>query len=133
MLRCRSASPRRSRPEASSSASRADVPLNLPAGWDFDKVFAEKRPANGQRAGGQPKQQAPDAQPMLQDAALVQAIAVAHRPTSALAKAAAQPTSGVTLPRTATDAGTLLWRGLLMLLTSLLLALFAFRRRLLTE
>lgn len=23
----------------------ADVPLNLPAGWDFDKVFGEKRPA----------------------------------------------------------------------------------------
>jgi Ca-activated chloride channel homolog len=121
-----------SRPEGV-ALRRADVPLNLPAGWDFDKVFGEKRSGSGQRVGGQPQQQAPDDQPTLQDAGLVQAIAVAHRPTAGLAKVAAQPASGVTLPRTATDAGTLLWRGLLMLLTSLLLALFALRRRLLTE
>ena len=38
--------------------SRADLPLNLPAGWDFDKVFGERRkraaqgrPHRSQRAG----------------------------------------------------------------------------------
>jgi hypothetical protein len=69
---------------------------------------------------------------MLQDAGLAQSIAVAHRPTAAFAKAA-QPASGVALPKTATDSGTLLWRGLMMLLTSLLLALFALRQRRLAE
>jgi Ca-activated chloride channel family protein len=117
-----------SRP-AGTPLTRADVPLNLPAGWDFDKVFGEKLPGAGPPTDGQPMQ-TPNSQPLLQDASLVQAIAVSHQPASALAKVAAQPTSRVTLPRTATNAGELLWRGFAMLLASFLLALFALRRRL---
>ncbi len=116
-----------SRP-AGTPLTRADVPLNLPAGWDFDKVFGEKLPQGERPTGGQPMQ-TPDSQPLLQDASLVQAIAVAHQPTSALAKVAAQSTSAVSLPKTATNAGALLWRGFGMLLASILLALFALRRR----
>jgi Ca-activated chloride channel family protein len=34
--------------------SRQDVPLNLPAGWDFDKVFGEDADADVQHAGNVP-------------------------------------------------------------------------------
>ena len=37
--------------------------------------------------------------------------------------------ANVNLPKTATDAATLIWRGVLLLLASLALALFALRRR----
>jgi len=113
-----------SRP-AGALLSRADVPLNLPAGWDFDKVFGAKR------HGGQPADiapQGPSPGPLLQDASLVQAIAAAHQPTASVVKAA-QPVSGVKLPSTATNAASLLRIGFLMLLASLFLALFAFRQR----
>jgi Ca-activated chloride channel homolog len=115
-----------SRP-AGAVLSRAEVPLNLPAGWDFDKVFGEQR--GGAPAGGRPSQPG-NPQPLLQDAGYTQAIAVQHRPTAALAKVASQSTRSVPLPTTATDAGSLMWRGFLMLLASLILALFALRTRL---
>jgi Ca-activated chloride channel homolog len=118
-----------SRPEGA-VLTRADVPLNLPAGWDFDKVFGEKRPVPGQRAGSQP-QQGQQPGPMLQDASLVQAIATSYQPTAAMAKAPGQPVAGVALPKTATDAGTLILRGLFMLMMSLFMMLFALRRRIL--
>jgi Ca-activated chloride channel homolog len=115
-----------SRPEGTPLA-RADVPLNLPAGWDFDKVFGE-RPATGQPADAAP--QSPDTQPQLQDASLVQAIAVRHQPLAAtVGTAAAQQTRSVSLPATATNAAALIWRGVLFLLASLVLVLFAMRRR----
>ncbi len=114
-----------SRP-AGTPLTRADVPLNLPAGWDFDKVFGEQHPAGGQPIDGQPRE-VPDMQaPLLQDASLVQAIAVANQPTSATTKAA-QPAAGVALPQTATNAGLLLWRGLILLLVSFILTLFGLR------
>ena len=115
-----------SRPEGA-PLTRADMPLNLPAGWDFDKVFGE-RPATGRPANAAP--QAPDAQPQLQDASLVQAMAVKHQPLAAVGTAAStRQVASVNLPRTATDAATLIWRGVLLLLASLTLALFALRRR----
>jgi Ca-activated chloride channel family protein len=114
-----------SRP-AGTPLTRADVPLNLPAGWDFDKVFGEKvRPGQPAETAPQPM---PDNQPLLQDASLVRQIAVASQPTLATTRAA-QPVAGVALPQTATDAGQLFWRGLLMLLASFILALFGLSRR----
>ncbi len=92
--------------------SRADVPLNLPAGWDFDKVFGggEGKPAVRQR----------DA-----DADIGRAYAqlvVAH--------AQPRPQTGVALPKTATDAELRLWAGLLLCAFGLMLAALARRRRL---
>jgi Ca-activated chloride channel homolog len=118
-----------SRPEGA-VLSRADIPLNLPAGWDFDKVFGEK-PRAGSPAQNVPQQE-PDGGTLLQDASLVKAIAVSHQPASATATAkakAAQKTANVALPQTATNAGALLWRGFLLLLASIALALVALRRR----
>ena len=116
-----------SRPEGT-PLSRADVPLNLPAGWDFDKVFGE-RPTTGQPIDAAP--QSPDALPLLQDASYVQAIAVQHQPLAAdIGKAGGvRQVRSVPLPTTATNAATLIWRGVLLLLASLALALFALRRR----
>jgi Ca-activated chloride channel family protein len=120
-----------SRPEGA-VLSRADIPLNLPAGWDFDKVFGEK-PRQGSPALNMPQAE-PDSPTLLQDASLVKAIAVSHQPASATANAtakarAAQKTANVALPPTATNAAALLWRGFLLLLASIALALFALRRR----
>ena len=107
--------------------TRADVPLNLPAGWDFDKVFGE-HPATGRPAGAAPA--SPDAQPLLQDTSLVTAIAVRHQPLAAtVAPGSALHNASVNLPKTATNAATLIWRGVLLLLASLALALIALRRR----
>jgi Ca-activated chloride channel family protein len=119
-----------SRPDGEPLA-RADIPLNLPAGWDFDKVFGESKRGSGAPALNMPGQDE-DSQPLLRDASLVKAIAVSHQPTSATAAAkakAAQQTASVSLPKTATDAATLLWRGFLLLLASVALALLALRRR----
>ena len=114
-----------SRPEGA-VLSRADVPLNLPAGWDFDKVFGE-RPATGRPADAAPN--GPNAQPLLQETSLTQVIAVRHQPLAAIGKPSPQQTASVRLPTTATNAATLIWRGVLLLLASLALALFALRHR----
>ena len=99
--------------------TRADIPLNLPAGWDFDKVFGPKsgervpreiradRPAipAGQRAEGQ-----------LQPTAV--RLAAAQPVAGSIGQPAAQ---GVPLPRTATDAELRLYAGLALLLSGLVL------------
>jgi len=107
--------------------TRADVPLNLPAGWDFDKVFGE-HPATGHPAGAAPA--SPDAQPLLQDTSLVTAIAARHQPLAATVAPGSVPhTASVNLPKTATNAATLIWRGVLLMLASFALVLIALRRR----
>jgi Ca-activated chloride channel family protein len=97
-----------SRPEGA-HLTRAELPLNLPAGWDFDKVFG------GEHAPVPPTRRA-DAE-TLRDAQLAYAsvVTVARAPQPAalrVAGSAAQP--GVTLPRTATDAELRLWLGLFL-------------------
>ena len=86
-----------------------DLPLNLPAGWDFAKVFGER----------------PQAAPVERRAETggVQ-LAVAKRPV--VVAPAAQPQS-VTLPKTATDAELKMIAGAVLLALSVLL--LAFRRR----
>jgi len=82
--------------------TRTDVPLNLPSGWEFDKVFGEAEPA-----------------PVMQRAnagAMRSMLAMAPAPTL-LADASA--TGGVVLPQTATDAPTLIAQGLITLALAL--------------
>ena len=100
-----------SRPQGA-RLTRADLPLNLPAGWEFDKVFGgehkplvplERRADAGRRAEFQ---QAPWPKPVK---------------TVAFASAVASAPAGVALPRTATDAELEMMAGLLLLGFSLLL------------
>ncbi|PZQ11219.1 MAG: marine proteobacterial sortase target protein [Ancylobacter novellus] len=91
------AMPRRS---AGQRLARADVPLNLPAGWDFDKVFGTERPATPTRraeAGG-----------------AYQTVAMRSEAPLASPHAAMQP--GAPLPQTATDAELKLCLGLALIL-----------------
>jgi Ca-activated chloride channel family protein len=100
-----------SRP-AGEHLTRADVPLNLPAGWDFDKVFGgEGKPAVRPREAGADIGRA------------YAQLVVAH------AQPKAPPQAGVALPKTATDAELRLWAGLVLCALGLLLAALARRRR----
>jgi Ca-activated chloride channel homolog len=100
-----------SRPEGA-RLTREELPLNLPAGWDFDKVFGTERKDSD----------TPAPQPLERRADAGNLSASAKRTAAA---AAAQPT-GVVLPKTATDAELKLMAGLLLLGLSLL---FTLRRR----
>src|SRR5262249_28874215 len=111
-----------SRPDGA-RLTRADVPLNLPAGWEFDKVFG------GERARPVPAERRTDARPERRaelDAYAKVAMATAPR---AVAPKAIVPSSqnGVILPKTATDAELRLWFGLLFVIASLIL--LTIRRR----
>jgi len=93
-----------SRPE-DARLTRAELPLNLPAGWEFDKVFGTGR-KGGDTPMPQPLERRANAGDLL-------------TPVGAVAAA-------VVLPKTATDAELKLVAGLMLLALSLLLAL---RRR----
>jgi Ca-activated chloride channel homolog len=100
-----------SRPEGE-PLKLSDLPLNLPAGWDFAKVFGDHPqmptvPLERRADAGDAKIQA----------------AVAKRPVPTVA-----PVPGtITLPKTATDAELKMIAGLILLTISLIL--FGFRRR----
>ena len=85
--------------------SQRDVPLNLPEGWVFDKVFGEQ-PVPPQRDAAKRA-----ALPML-------AMAVSAAP-EAEASAQDMATAGIALPQGATDAPRLIQTGLLSLLLGL--------------
>lgn len=87
--------------------SRNDIPLNLPAGWDFDKVF-----------GARPKPEFRQAALLLPAAARSNAPAAANKPV---------PVEDVVLPQTATDAELRIIGGLLLVLAGL--TVFAVGRR----
>jgi Ca-activated chloride channel homolog len=85
--------------------TRAQLPLNLPAGWEFDKVFGAQRKAN---ENGTP---APRPLERRADAAnLADPPAIAD-----------DQSADVTLPKTATDADLKLIAGFVLLVLSLLL------------
>ncbi len=92
--------------------TRTDIPLNLPTGWEFDKVFGE-----------------PEAAPVMQRAnagAMRTILAMAQAPTTA----AYAVTPGLVLPQTATIAPALIAQGLLTLLLALsLLLIWGFSHR----
>ncbi|WP_442583422.1 marine proteobacterial sortase target protein [Mesorhizobium sp. ASY16-5R] len=89
--------------------ARADVPLNLPAGWDFDKVFGEQEPK-------------PEREAML-DATMVASVKAAPAP----AQAAAQPKQ-IDLPQTATPSQMLMIAGAMLIALALALQAAARRR-----
>ncbi len=109
---------------------KADLPLNLPAGWDFDKVFGEK-PQQRKDDRAEPKAPSQDAPATPQrDAAnearsanmkvaATRSIQVAPAPTVV----AAMPAQGVTLPKTATDAGLRMMIGFALVALSLIVLL----------
>jgi Ca-activated chloride channel family protein len=116
-----------SRPEGM-HLTRAELPLNLPAGWDFDKVFGTS--GEGTRDAAPRREDRADAAP---DVRLADADAAKARLTQP--RAVAMPTGanqgGVVLPKTATDSELRMLLGaMLMLLSFLLLMLrrFALRR-----
>jgi Ca-activated chloride channel homolog len=101
--------------------SRADLPLNLPAGWDFEKVFG---PAADHAGDSGPAGPVPAARQ--RRAAGDTAIRLAEATLPGVAKLAA-PAPGkarprsIVLPQTATDAEIRLWSGLVLLAASILL------------
>ena len=113
------------RPEGA-RLTRAQLPLNLPAGWDFDKLFGTERKVNDRDDGPAP-------QP-LERRAEARNLPAPARPAAvpatakAFAIADAQP-AGVVLPKTATDAELKLMAGLVLLTLSLLLVLSRRRYR----
>ncbi len=96
-----------SRPDGA-RLTRAEIPLNLPAGWDFDKVFGGERSSAPvsveRRAAAEPTRQA--------QLAAYAAVATSSTPKPAAAKFVSAPRGGAPLPQTATDAELRLWFGL---------------------
>jgi Ca-activated chloride channel homolog len=107
-----------SRPDGARLA-RTDLPLNLPAGWDFDKVFGERL------APSQPATRRADAGASKPATLAYAAVARSAQP----AVAAPIGQAGVPLPKTATDAELRLWFGALLILVSLFLMVWTRRRR----
>ena len=106
----------------------AKVPVNLPEGWDFEKVFGEAA-----RPPAAPGGNAPDhamAAPQ-QEFADLAATRMAAAPTPKAASLIAQNSATVNLPQTATRADEQIMRGLTVLLLAIAAAsgLAVWRRR----
>jgi Ca-activated chloride channel family protein len=114
-----------SRP-ADARLSRADLPLNLPAGWDFDKVFGKPGGESGTRADGGSAIPAPGEEAMKLDAAYIQKIAAVQNPAVAAANAK-QSVAGVPLPKTSTNGLLYLVLGLLLIAVNVWLMMLAWR------
>jgi Ca-activated chloride channel family protein len=104
------------------------LPLNLPDGWDFEKVFGETAPAPQMPAGATPDHAM--AAPQQQVAELA-ATRMAAAPTPKAANLIAQRSASIQLPQTATRADEQIARGVTMLVLALAAAtgLVGWRRR----
>jgi Ca-activated chloride channel family protein len=112
-----------SRPEGA-RLTRADVPLNLPAGWEFDKVFG------GERALPVPTERRAEATAPRPVLAAYAKVLVSNSPKAVTAKAILPGgQNGVILPKTATDAELRLWFGLALCSLGLIIVLIVRRRR----
>lgn len=114
-----------SRPDGA-RLTRADIPLNLPAGWEFGKVFG------GERSPPVPAERRADAQPLRQaqlDAYAKVAVATSPKPLAPKSFAVPSAQNGVILPKTATDAQLRLWFGLFLCGASVILIVTWRRRR----
>ncbi len=132
-----------SRPDGA-RLTRADIPLNLPAGWDFEKVFGDRQ----QRTGQHPSREQPSGQPQdLRAPSLLPPGRAGQRAdasppsqqmrvagsnfskvaTSSTPRSISTQQPAVPLPKTATDAELRLMIGFALLLASALL--MALRRR----
>jgi Ca-activated chloride channel family protein len=98
-----------------------DLPLNLPAGWDFEKVFGE-RAREQQQTPEERRADAGDRRVQVVKADGGKQVALAKRPV--LVSPAAQT---VTLPKTATDAELRMMAG--AMLVALALVVLVMRRR----
>ena len=90
-----------------------DIPLNLPEGWDFDKVFGEAYS---------------DTPPPLQDASLDQTHDLISMKPTQLAMSS-ESAKSIPLPATATTAELRLIAGLFLLLLSLFVLLLTRKRK----
>jgi Ca-activated chloride channel family protein len=105
--------------------TRAELPLNLPAGWDFDKVFG----TSGERTRD-PAPRHEDRADVAPDVKLADASRAATPPAPARPVYMPASQGGVVLPKTATDAELRMMLGaMLMLLSFLLLILRRFAPR----
>ncbi len=108
--------------------TRADIPLNLPAGWDFDKVFGSRllHPPREIRAD---RSRSPGEQARLGETQPTATRLAMAMPPRAQAPIITQGVlSPVPLPATATDAELRLMAGLALLLTGLAMAMLGRRR-----
>jgi Ca-activated chloride channel family protein len=116
-----------SRPDGA-RLTHAELPLNLPAGWEFDKVFgSERRPAEGPARS--PADQTPERRAdneALRDGRT--AMPAAMPVSDAAPPPSRAPGQGVALPRTATDSELKLMIGLLLMGLSLILLALRARR-----
>ncbi|WET72476.1 marine proteobacterial sortase target protein [Rhizobium croatiense] len=122
-----------SRP-ANEPLGSAKLPINLPEGWDFGKIFGETDGATRRASADPAGNAAPEqAVAVTQEPAASPEIAnmMAAAPTAKAATLIAQKSSTVNLPQTATKADEQIMRGLTMLLLALTAAsgLAIWRRR----
>jgi Ca-activated chloride channel family protein len=110
-----------SRPEGA-RLSQAEIPLNLPAGWEFDKVFGPQRDAPND-----PSLTPIERRADLTEAEKAQRVTYAAVAQSRGAQPQVQPATGATLPKTATDAEIRIFLGILLCLVSAFLLVI--RRR----
>nr|WP_246707662.1 marine proteobacterial sortase target protein [Ensifer oleiphilus] len=97
-----------SRP-AGENLTATDMPLNLPAGWDFGKVFGEKPDANGTV---DEREASVESQTKL---VMVTADRMLAAPTARAAGLIAEANNQVNLPQTATEADKQILIGLMLL------------------
>ncbi|CAN7439469.1 marine proteobacterial sortase target protein [Pararhizobium sp. LjRoot255] len=101
-----------SRPAGEPVAS-TDVPLNLPEGWDFEKVFGEKTLPESQRKA---------ALDQAEEQAMLVADRMAAAPTARAASLIAEAGNQVNLPQTATLADRYILIGLMLLAIAVMAA-----------
>jgi Ca-activated chloride channel family protein len=102
--------------------SQAEIPLNLPAGWEFDKVFGPQGDAPSD-----PSLMRIERRADLTEADKAQRVAYAAVAQSRAPQPAPPPATGATLPKTATDAEIRILFGILLCLVSVFLLVI--RRR----
>jgi Ca-activated chloride channel family protein len=112
-----------SRPQGA-TLTRAEIPLNLPAGWDFDKVFGRAAPADHSLTPIERRADRSDVEKAQRVA--YAAVAKSRVAQPAVASAPAQPTA--TLPKGATDAEIRIFLGFLLCLASAILLMIRRRR-----
>ncbi len=110
------------------SLDQTKLPLNLPDGWDFEKVFGDTAPAPQAPSGNGPDHAM--AAPLQQVAELAET-RMAAAPTPKAASLIAQRSASIQLPQTATRADEQIARGVTMMVLALVAAsgLMAWRRR----
>ncbi|MGH6810378.1 MAG: marine proteobacterial sortase target protein [Ensifer adhaerens] len=102
-----------SRP-AGENLTETDVPLNLPAGWDFGKVFGEKSDATGPDATDKVDEREASAEGQTK-LAMLTADRMLAAPTARAAGLIAEANNQVNLPQTATEADKQILVGLMLL------------------